>query len=49
MGHLLISCGSRHDELQSTTFYEPPHDIKHRRSGAGGLWLVAAARLALPA
>jgi len=24
MGHLLISCGSCHDELRRTTFYEPP-------------------------
>ena len=33
MGHLLISCGSCHDELRSTTFYEPPHDIRHRQAG----------------
>jgi hypothetical protein len=33
MGHLLISCGSCHDELWSTTFYEPPHDIRHRQAG----------------
>ena len=33
MGHLLISCGSCHDELWSTTFYEPPHDITHRQAG----------------
>ena len=32
MGHLLISCGSCHDELWSTTFYEPPHDIRHRQA-----------------
>ncbi len=30
MGHLLISCGSCHDELRSTTFYEPPRDIRYR-------------------
>jgi hypothetical protein len=37
MGHLLISCGSYHNELRSTTFYEPPHNIRHRqaRSVAG--------------
>jgi hypothetical protein len=35
MGHLVISCGSRHDELRSTTFYEPPHDIRHRHAGPG--------------
>jgi hypothetical protein len=33
MGHLLISCGSCHDELISTTFYEPPHDIRHCQAG----------------
>ena len=38
MGHLLISCGSCHDELRSTTFYEPPHDIRHRQAGP---WLVS--------
>jgi hypothetical protein len=36
MSHLLISCGSCHDELRTTTFYEPPHDITHHRSLAGG-------------
>lgn len=34
MGHLLISCGSCHDELRTTTFYEPPHDIRHSKAGA---------------
>ena len=38
MGYLLISCGSCHDELRRTTFYEPPHDIKHRQAGP---WLVS--------
>src|SRR5579871_1838353 len=33
MGHLLIICGSCHEERQETTFYEPPHDIKHREPG----------------
>ena len=32
-GHLLISCGSCHDELRTKTFYEPPHDIKCRQAG----------------
>ena len=38
MGHLLISCGSCHDELRHTTFYEPPHDIRHRQAGP---WLMS--------
>ena len=33
MGHLMISCGSCHDELRTTTYYEPPHDITYRRAG----------------
>ena len=33
MGHLMISRGTCHDELRTTTFYEPPHDITHRRAG----------------
>jgi hypothetical protein len=33
MDHLLISCRGRHDELRTATFYEPPHDIRHRRTG----------------
>ena len=32
MGHLLISCGCCHDELRTTTFYEPPHDITHHQT-----------------
>ena len=39
MGHVLISCGSCHDELRSTTFYEPPHDIRHRQIGPRGVVL----------
>jgi hypothetical protein len=31
-GYLVISSGSCHDELRSTTFYEP-HDITHRQAG----------------
>jgi hypothetical protein len=30
MGHLLISCGSCHNQVRSTTFYEPLHDIMRR-------------------
>ena len=32
MGHLLISCGRCHDELRSTTFYEPPTTLRTARS-----------------
>jgi len=38
MGHLPIFCASCHDKLRSTTFYEPPHDIRHRQAGR---WLVS--------
>lgn len=31
MGHLQISCRSCHEELESTTLYESPHDIRHRQ------------------
>ena len=41
MGHHLISCGSYHDQLHRTTFYEPPHDIWHCQAGP---WLVSLAR-----
>lgn len=34
MGHLLISYGSCRDELRTTTFYEPPHDITHHQASA---------------
>jgi hypothetical protein len=34
MRHLLIPCESCHDEPRRTTFYEPPHDIKHRQAGS---------------
>jgi len=27
----MISCGDCHDELRTATFYEPPHDIRHRQ------------------
>jgi hypothetical protein len=38
MSDLLISCGSCYDELRIMTFYEPPHDIRHRQAGP---WLVS--------
>ena len=41
MDHLLISCGSCPDELRTTTFYEPPHEIRNRQAGP---WLVSQAR-----
>jgi hypothetical protein len=41
MSHVLISCGSCHDELRRTTFYEPPHDIRYHQAG---LRLVSKAR-----
>jgi hypothetical protein len=31
MGHLWVLCEACHLEQWSTTFYEPPHDIRHRR------------------
>jgi hypothetical protein len=34
--YLAISCRSRRDELRSTTFHEPPHDIRHRHAGPAG-------------
>jgi hypothetical protein len=33
--------GRCHDELWSSTFYEPPHDITHRQASP---WQVALAR-----
>lgn len=33
MGHLLISCGLCHEEHRQSTYYEPPHDIRHREPG----------------
>jgi hypothetical protein len=38
MGHLWVSCKTCHEELWSTTFYEPPHDIKHHQPGP---WLAS--------
>ena len=38
MGHVLISRASCHDKLRSMTFYERPHDIRHRQAGP---WLVS--------
>jgi hypothetical protein len=45
MGHLVISCGNCHDELRSTTCYEPLHDIRHRQAGP---WLASQGRCPLP-
>jgi hypothetical protein len=47
-GHLVISCGNRHDELRSTTFYEPPHDIRHRHAGQGCRIRPVATTTAVP-
>jgi len=45
MDHLSISCQGCRAQLRSTTFYEPPHDIRHRQAGsvAGGIRPVATA------
>ena len=32
-GHLRVSCKTCHDRLWQTTFYQPPHDIKHHQPG----------------
>jgi len=32
MGHVWVSCRTCHDQLRQTTFYEPPHDIRHRQA-----------------
>jgi len=34
MGHVWVTCRTCHDQLRQTTFYEPPHDIRHPKSGA---------------
>ena len=31
MGHVWVTCRACHDQLRQTTFYEPPHDIRHPR------------------
>jgi hypothetical protein len=33
MGHLLIVCGTCHEDRREPVFYEPPHDISHREPG----------------
>jgi hypothetical protein len=33
MGHLLTAGGRCHYEQRRTTFYEPPHGIRHRQAG----------------
>jgi hypothetical protein len=30
MAYLLVSCNTCRNQLQQTTFYQPPHDISHR-------------------
>jgi hypothetical protein len=45
MGHPLISCGSCHNQVRSTTFYEPLHDIMRRQAGP---WLAVLTFAALP-
>jgi hypothetical protein len=32
MGHLWISCDTRHAEHWQTMFYEPPHDLRQHRA-----------------
>ena len=34
MGHVWVTCRACHDQLRQTTFYEPPHDIRHPQAGA---------------
>jgi hypothetical protein len=29
MGHVWVSCETCHEHLRDTTFYEPPHDVRH--------------------
>jgi hypothetical protein len=31
MGHVGVSCETCHQQLWETTFYEPPHDIRHAK------------------
>jgi hypothetical protein len=33
MGHLMITCGTCHQDRRESVFYEPPHDIAHRDPG----------------
>jgi hypothetical protein len=33
MGHLVVFCNTCHHQLWQTTFYQPPHDIKHHQPG----------------
>jgi hypothetical protein len=33
MGHLRVICKTCDDQFWRTTFYEPPHDIKHHQAG----------------
>ena len=34
LGHVWVTCRACHDQLRQTTFYEPPHDIRHHQAGA---------------
>jgi hypothetical protein len=34
LGHVRVTCRVCHDQLRETTFYEPPHDIRHPQAGA---------------
>jgi len=38
MGHVRVTCRACHEQLRQTTFYEPPHDIRHRQAGVRPLW-----------
>jgi hypothetical protein len=42
-GATFDTLGSRHDQLRSTTFYEPPHDITHRHADPWRVVLMLAA------
>ena len=33
MGHLWVLCVACHEDKREAVFYEPPHDIRHRRAG----------------
>jgi hypothetical protein len=32
MGHVWVSCEACHEQFRDTTFYEPPHDIRHEQA-----------------
>jgi hypothetical protein len=31
LGHVGVSCETCHQQFWDTTFYEPPHDVRHAR------------------